>query len=84
MVSADGFDPGSRPPVSTRLETFDGLVVTVQGWRVEDDFHFAFAAEGGDMAETINARTQGWIYSLPDYKADQLIRRMSDLLAAEE
>lgn len=35
-------------------------------------------------AATINTRLKGWIYSMPSFKADQLTRRMDDLLAAAE
>ncbi len=34
-------------------------------------------------AVELNHRLGGWLYRLPDYKTDQLIRRMNDLLEAE-
>lgn len=37
-----------------------------------------------DEADTINARVSGWVYTLPSFKAEQLTRRMNDLLAATE
>jgi hypothetical protein len=35
-----------------------------------------------DRATAINARTAGWLYTLPGFKSDQLIKRLEDLLAA--
>lgn len=37
-----------------------------------------------EAARRINARVNGWEYSLPSFKADQLERRWEDLLQAEE
>ncbi len=117
VMAAKNFDPGSVPPVLTRFETFDGLVIESQGWRVDDHYMFAFSvtAEPGKMqanhdgdateadsdsdsaaasdtdksdplerAKALNTKVTGWVYQLPTYKADEFIKRMSDLLAAED
>jgi hypothetical protein len=44
------------------------------------------AAEVDPPAEaaSINARVEGWRYRIPTYQFDQMTRRMSDLLKAEE
>lgn len=44
----------------------------------------AALAQVQEEATAINARLDGWLYTIPSFKADQLTRRMSDLLAAEE
>ena len=36
-----------------------------------------------ERAKALNTKVDGWIYRLPSYKADEFIKRMSDLLAAE-
>jgi hypothetical protein len=45
-------------------------------------------AEGGQSAEeeasTINARHAGWQYRIPDYKANLIARRWSDILKAQD
>ena len=46
------------------------------------------AAESADgpaaRAASLNSRFNGWLYTLPSYKTDQLIKRMADLLAAPD
>ncbi|HHQ14480.1 MAG TPA: hypothetical protein ENK16_05590 [Chromatiales bacterium] len=113
VIAAKNFDPGSVPPVLTRFETFDGLIIEAKGWRVDDHYMFAFTASAqpaasqadaeddadstkagnasetdkpdpAERAKTLNAKVDGWVYRLPSYKADEFIKRMSDLLAAEE
>lgn len=45
------------------------------------------AGESPDPAATaasLNQRWQGWLYTLPGYKAEQFTRRLSDLLAAAD
>jgi hypothetical protein len=147
---AADFSPSATPTVA-RFETFDGLVVEAQTWRVDDGHRVAFRAsvagadqagiagngangdseapvasptaagvqneagladgsddEAGldagqaegeastaaddatqpaptaeDRAAAINGRVIGWVFQLPDFKTDQFIKRMSDLLAAE-
>jgi len=108
---ADEFTPAA-PPIVARFETFAGLAVEVQVFRVEDDWLVTLVAsvtevpaaepkpvteespeaESGDAAgrqqsiadraAAINARTAGWLYTLPSFKSDQLIKRLEDLLAA--
>lgn len=41
------------------------------------------AESAAERAAAINARLGAWVYQLPDFKTDQLIKRMSDLLAAQ-
>ena len=90
------------PPIVARFETFDGLVVEVQTFRVQDEWRVTFSAsavaaetpaadadettgsnqDAAGQAAAINARTAGWLYTLPGFKTDQLIKRLEDLLAA--
>lgn len=78
-----GTDPGK--PVVARFVTTDGLVVETSAWRLPDGTRFTFIASGdGDAAKeaaAINARLGGWVYTLPSYKAEQLTRRLQELLA---
>jgi len=108
---ADEFTPPA-PPIVARFETFDGLVIEAQTFRVEDAWRVTLAARAAeaaaseaeptaeatvetetadatgseksadDRAAAINARTAGWLYTLPGFKTDQLIKRLEDLLAA--
>lgn len=80
---------GDNPPkpVVARFETFTGLVVEVSAWRLADGTRFTFQAsapadnaEARAEADAINARTGGWVYTLPSFKAELLTKRMADLL----
>lgn len=74
------------------FRTFDGLEVTVSIVTVQDVPWAAFTAaalEGASEASaseaaTIEKRTSGWAYKLPNFKARDLTKRMSDLLAKPE
>jgi len=78
-----GPDPGK--PVVARFVTTDGLTVEASAWRVGDGTRFTFIASGqgeaGKEASALNARLGGWVYTLPSYKAEQLTRRLQELLA---
>jgi hypothetical protein len=39
--------------------------------------------ETATLANELNARLESWVYSLPTFKSDQLVKRLDDLLAAE-
>jgi hypothetical protein len=82
--AALGADPGKS--VVARFTTTDGLVVEVSTWQVGDGTRVTFAASGtGESAtkeaEALNARLGGWAYTVPSYKAEQLTRRLNELLA---
>ena len=78
-----GDSPGK--PVVARFVTTDGLAVETSAWRLPDSTRFTFIASGdGDAAKeaaAINARLGGWVYTVPSYKAEQLTRRLQELLA---
>jgi hypothetical protein len=78
-----------------RFETTSGLVIEARAWQVPDGLRVRFNAEAaGDPAaedaaqllreaSDINARTAGWLYTLPTFKSEQLVQRLEDLLAPE-
>ncbi len=78
-----GANPGK--PVVARFVTTDGLSVETSAWRLPDGTRFTFIASGdGDAAkeaDAVNARLGGWVYTVPSYKAEQLTRRLEELLA---
>jgi hypothetical protein len=59
--------------------------VETSAWRLADGTRFTFLASGegpaGKEAAALNARLGGWVYTLPSYKAEQLTRRLQELLA---
>lgn len=80
-----GESPGK--PVVARFETTDGLVLETSAWTLADGTKVTFLASGegetAKEADALNARLGGWVYTLPGYKADQLTRRLTDLLAPQ-
>lgn len=118
MPAAD-LDTGKQQPVQARFETFDGLVIDIRIWQLDDGSWLQFSASsaaelaprhasagaagiasGSDGATDIvaramredlaaveteaaelNRRLGSWVYTVPDYKVEQLTRRMEDLLA---
>lgn len=78
-----GANPGK--PIVARFVTTDGLTVEASAWRLADGTRFTFIASGdgpaGKEAAALNARLGGWVYTLPSYKAEQLTRRLQELLA---
>ena len=98
-VAAMAAEPGV-PEVTTQYDTFDGLVLTARGYRIDGtgiddtgwlsfsasvDTQFSNPDESVTLeAQTINERVSGWRYRIPDYQYSQIARRMTDLLSAEE
>lgn len=80
---------GDNPPqpVVARFESDTGLVVEASAWRLGDGTRFTFQASAPPdnaaaraEAEAVNARTGGWVYTLPSFKAELLTKRLADLL----
>lgn len=79
--------------IVSRFETTAGLVIEARAWQVPDGIRVRFRAEAaGDPAaedaarqlreaEEINQRTAGWLYTLPTFKSEQLVKRLEDLLS---
>ncbi|MFQ6004953.1 MAG: DUF4340 domain-containing protein [Woeseia sp.] len=72
----------------TVFTMFDGLQIAVDSFVRDENTWIRLAASQGDadtsQAAEINARTAGWDYRVQKYKGDQLRRRWTDLLKAEE
>ncbi len=82
---AAGFTPGKVQPIVARFEAFDGLVVEVSTWKLPSGDRVAISASttaGTAQAEAgeINTRLAGWVYTLPEFKGEQLTKRLTDLL----
>lgn len=64
--------------------TFDGLIIALELFREGEDAWATVTTspvDGADVADAnaLNARTRGWIYELPPYAADRLIRPLSTI-----
>lgn len=72
--------------VLTVVDTFDGLQVTVQSEKTDDETWIALSATGSGEsateADAINAAVAGWLYRVPTYKANLLVRNWADILKA--
>jgi len=72
-----------------KLEIDGGLVVTFRVRKDGEASWLSLAAAGeGDaakkQADAINARAAGWEFKIPQWKVDQIARRMSDLIEKPE
>ena len=93
-VAAASADAGT-PEIRTQFDTFDGLVITAEGYRDRRRrlarvlcrhrlaIQFTGRATAAE-AQAINARVSGWRYRIPEYQYSQIGRRIEDLLSAEE
>ena len=88
-------DVDSAPSTSSRYRLANGTEVRVDAYVEGDERWFEFAASGTDDAgddeasslptpAELNARFEGWQYTLPSYKADALTSQWEDLLASEK
>ncbi|HEY1246239.1 MAG TPA: DUF4340 domain-containing protein [Hyphomicrobiaceae bacterium] len=70
-----------------KVESADGVATTLR-LRKEGDAHWlSVALTGGEgdakkTADEIAARTQGWEFKIPSYKADAILKKRADLLEA--
>lgn len=72
-----------------KLETEGGPLVTFRLRKDGDASWLSFSATGEKddakkKAEAINARAVGWEFKLPQWKLDQIGRRMADMIEKEE
>ncbi len=68
-----------------RRMTFDFAQTEIES--TTDDTETAEDTDGtveALTADDLNDRVRGWVYELPTYKSDQLVKRMGDLLKSEE
>ncbi|RME65275.1 MAG: DUF4340 domain-containing protein, partial [Alphaproteobacteria bacterium] len=77
-------------PVIARYEDWDGFVLTLRLVQADGGWWLRVAAQapGGDgasdpRADKVNALSQ-WAFKLPDYKAEDLTKRKTDLLKASQ
>lgn len=93
--SADADRVEASPELVTQFQTFDGLLVTAEAYRVDGESWYRFSAAIDDQfsnptpeiaaeAAEIKAKVSEWQYQLPSYKSGQLSRRMDDLLSISE
>lgn len=92
VAPAAGFDPGEVKPIVARFETVDGLVVEARTWKLPSGNRVRFSAstapaeDGKDAAAIeaeaarLNARLGDWVYTLPEFKGEQLTKKLQDLL----
>lgn len=73
---------------SARFETGNGLVVTAELVTIDDERWLRLSAQSTDdddaaenEASRINQRVAGWLYRVPDTRADRFARRWDDLLS---
>ncbi|MBX6741446.1 MAG: DUF4340 domain-containing protein [Acetobacteraceae bacterium] len=74
--------PGSALGES-RFEMADGSSITVQPHKDGDKLWIRLQAEGGDEANRLNARWQGWAYQVGAWKEKAFVPRLTDLAARE-
>ena len=85
VMARDALTALPDKPVVARFATTDGLVIEASTWRVGNGTKVTFSASGegaaAKEASRLNARLGGWVYTLPDYKTEQLTRKPGELLA---
>jgi hypothetical protein len=70
-----------------KVESADGLATTLRLRKEGDAQWLSVAVTGGEgdakkTAEEIAARTQGWEFKIPSYKADAILKKRADLVQA--
>lgn len=86
-VARDAGAAGDEAPTTASFETLDGLVIVATVIEFDDGKRVVFSVEADESNEEaqrlraeLRARLDGWAYTLPSFKTDQLTRRMDDLL----
>jgi hypothetical protein len=83
-VAKDGTLALGAAKGTDRFRTKDGLTVTITLLPKDSETWVKVEAAGeGDaaaQAKEIVARTQGWVYKIPDYKRDKLLSKLDDLI----
>lgn len=90
-------DETTLPPrlATTRFELFDGLVIEIEAFaaartdlsdrlvRIRADALVGAPQSTRDRADALNARFDGWLYRLPEYKFVNLTYRFEQVMAPE-
>jgi Domain of unknown function (DUF4340) len=68
-----------------KVESADGIATTLRLRKEGDAYWLTVTVAGGEgdakkTAEEIAARTQGWEYKIPAYKADAILKKRADLV----
>ncbi|MBN8280999.1 MAG: DUF4340 domain-containing protein [Gammaproteobacteria bacterium] len=84
VATREALGPAPGKPIVARFTTTDGLVVEASSWRLPEGTRVTFTASGSGKAaaeaDALNSRLGGWVYTVPSYKAEQLTRRLTELL----
>jgi hypothetical protein len=84
---ANSIDTSASQPTIARFETFDGLVIEVNVYTIDDKSLVTFNASAdeslAEQAAELNSRLGSWVYSLPSFKSEQLGKRLSDFLKTD-
>lgn len=82
----------SLDPADAYVSTYkvkDGITVTLHMWSKDDKQYMTLAADYEGSAEVseaaklvadINARTNGWVYIIPEYQFEQISKKMADVI----
>ena len=79
------FDPART--ITTRFETFDGLVVTAETTAQDEKVWTRFRTEAAagskaaGEAQAIRESTKDWVYRIADYRSERLTKRFEDMVA---
>jgi hypothetical protein len=85
VAPAAEVDRSGLEPVVTRFETFDGLVLEVRTYTIDSDLKIEFRAIADEpRAGELNEKLSPWLYTIPSYKSEQLVKRMDDLLESTD
>jgi hypothetical protein len=82
-LAVDGSDLREAAADAPSAEAEEAGDEALEGTEAADDAVDRFAAVQAE-AEKLNQRLQGWIYTLPSYKTDQLTKRLEDLLDSDD
>ena len=84
---ADSVDTALTKPIVARFETFDNLVVEARVYVIDDKTMVAFSVTADEplaaQASELNSRLESWVYSLPSFKSEQLIKHLDDFLKTD-
>jgi len=110
VAAASTLDLSESDPVVARFETFDGLVIEVDAYQLDESIKVRFRISADQAlansfseadktsadadtdtedptfsstaarAEQLNDKLKPWVFTLPSFKSDQLVKKMEDLL----
>ena len=69
-----------EPATVAMFETREGQSITVSTFVIEDEDWIGFDSSD----EAISTLTEGWLFAIPEYKANLVQRRFEDILAPLE